>query len=521
MFKIEHLGTADIAVIGGGLAAMYAALEASNHGRSVVIVSKKPIGRSGASVISKSVHRFSPNPPKEKHAYYNRIIESGRYINNRKLVEILVENAWEKMERVEKLNVGLNFREKLIDGEKYKYFASCKPKLGKYLTIPLSEIIKAKDNINFLEGYMAVQLSIKRDSVCGVLMEYKNRLYYLNTKSVVIAAGGGGYTYFRTSNTNDLTGDGYAMALRAGLPLTDMEFVQFYPYRIVYPFQHDIFPDIFSYGAKFVNEKGERFMEKYPKKELENRDVLSREMFYQKEIYLDIEDCDKEFLKQECDDLYDNYLQHKDKPIKVTPMAHFMMGGVRIKPDTSTDIKGLFCCGEVTGGLHGANRLAGHALTETAVFGFIAGEESARYSEKNTNIYSSFSDSEIDWIPDFGEDSVTSIKNMLRKTMWDYVGIVRNEEGLQRAKNIIEELSLEVKSLKPSKLRDWVECQNMIETSKMIIESAFMRRESRGAHFRTDYPEEDESFVGNIIIQKGKQIFQLCENYQHDISNLI
>ena len=110
---------------------------------------------------------------------------------------------------------------------------------------------------------------------------------------------------------------------------------------------------------------------------------------------------------------------------------------------------------------------------------------------------------------------------MLRKTMWDYVGIVRNEEGLQREKNIIEELSLEVKSLKPSKLRDWVECQNMIETSKMIIESAFMRRESRGAHFRTDYPEEDESFVGNIIIQKGKQIFQLCENYQHDISNLI
>lgn len=514
MLHITDLGITDVAVIGGGLAAMYAALEASNNDKSVVIISKKPIGRSGASVISKSVHRFSPNHLKEKHSYKNRIMEAGRYINDRELVETLVENAWEKMVNVEKLKVGLNFREKLIDGKKYKHFAACKPKLGKYLTIPLSKIIKAKDNINFLEGYMVVQLVLKGDTICGVLIENKNHLYFLSAKAVVIATGGGGYNYIQTSNTNDLTGDGYAMALRADIPLVDMEFIQFYPYRIVNPFQHDIFPDIFSHGAKYINEKGERFMDKYPKKELENRDVLSREMFFQKEIYLDIEHCDKDFIIQECDDLYDNYLKNKSKPIKVSPVAHFMMGGIKINPDTSTDVKGLFCCGEVAGGLHGANRLAGHALTETAVFGYIAGEESARYSERNTNNCRHFYDSKIvDWIPNLGDDIIISVKNILRKTMWDYVGIVRNEESLQKAKAQVEEISLKMQKLKPRKLRDWIECQNMIETSKVIIESCLLREESRGAHFRSDFPEEDKNFEVNIIIQNdGELIIQHCKN---------
>ncbi|WP_274964137.1 FAD-binding protein [Tepidanaerobacter syntrophicus] len=193
------------------------------------------------------------------------------------------------MNNIRKLKIGLNFKEKLIERENYAYFAACKPKIGKYLTIPLSKIIKTKDNINIIEGYMTIQLVTDKNTICGIILENNNRLYFLNAKAVVIATGGGGYSYFQTSNTNDLTGDGYAMALRAGLSLIDMEFIQFYPYRIVYPFRHDIFPEIFSHGAKYLNKKGERFMEKYPKKELENRDILAREMFFQDELYLNIE----------------------------------------------------------------------------------------------------------------------------------------------------------------------------------------------------------------------------------------
>ncbi|AEE90610.1 L-aspartate oxidase [Tepidanaerobacter acetatoxydans Re1] len=501
MLQIMNIGITDVAVIGGGLAAMYAALEASNYDKSVVIISKKPVGRSGASVISKSVHRFPPDHLKEKLSYKNKIIEAGRYINNRDLVDTFVEHASQKMDNIEKLKVGLNFKEKLIDGKNHKYFAACKPKMGKHLTIPLSNIIKTKDNINIMEGYMAVQIVIERDTVCGILIENKNRLYFLGAKAVVIATGGGGYNYIQTSNTNDLTGDGYAMALRAGLPLIDMEFIQFYPYRTVYPFQHDIFPDIFSHGAKYLNEKGERFMDKYPKKELENRDILSREMFFQKEIYLNIEDCDKDFMKEECDDLYDNYLKYKGEQIKVSPVAHFMMGGVKINADTSTDVRGLFCCGEVAGGLHGANRLAGHALTETVVFGHIAGEESAHYAGSKTKISVNFVKEETaNWVPNIGEESPTNIKNILRRNMWESAGIVRNEDDLQRAKDKVEELEQQIKNLKPLKLRDWIECQNMIQTSKMIIDSCILRKESRGAHYRSDFPEEDINWQRNIII---------------------
>lgn len=503
MVRTTDIGMVDIAIIGGGLAAMYAALEASNHNESVAIISKKPVGKSGASVISKSIHRFPPNNIKEKLSYKDAIIEAGRYINNLDLVDTFVESAPQKMNNIRKLKIGLNFKEKLIEGENYAYFAACKPKIGKYLTIPLSKIIKTKDNINIMEGYMAIQLVTDKNTICGIILENNNRLYFLNAKAVVIATGGGGYSYFQTSNTNDLTGDGYAMALRAGLSLIDMEFIQFYPYRIVYPFRHDIFPEIFSHGAKYLNKKGERFMEKYPKKELENRDILAREMFFQDEVYLNIENCNKDFIIEECDDLYDNYLKYKGEKIKVSPVAHFMMGGIKINPDTSTDIKGLFCCGEVSGGLHGANRLAGHALTETVVFGHIAGVEAARYARNNETRLSVDpikKEKIVNWLPEIGNESMAGIKNISRRNMWKSAGIIRNEKDLQLAKDKLEELEQQMEYLRPLKLRDWAECRNMIQTSKVIIDACILRKESRGAHYRSDFPEEDINWQRNIII---------------------
>lgn len=512
MLQAVDLGTADVVVIGGGLAAMHAALEAGKAKATVVLVSKKPVGRSGASVISKSVHRFAPAHITEKSAHKKRIMEGGRLINNEALVDVLVEQGSRRVSALGGLNVGLNFKTAEIDGKRYENFAACRPKLGKYMTVPLADIVKSQNNIKILEGYMAIQLILDGDAICGILMEKQNKLYFLGAKAVVLATGGGGYVYSKTSNTNDLTGDGYAMALQANIPLVDMEFVQFYPYRIVYPFLHDIFPDTFKYGAKFLNEKGQRFMDKYPNKELENRDVLAREMFYQKEIYLELEDCDKQFLKEECDDLYDNYQKHADTKIKVQPTAHFMMGGIKIGADTFTAVKGLFCCGEAAGGLHGANRLAGHALTETAVFGPIAGEQAARFAKGRVKVCMSIDDIVTQWLPPPGQNVVSDIKNTLRALMWESAGILKEGHLLRRAKESLEALDLRINELKPVCLRDWLECHNMIKTSMAIVNSALLREESRGAHYRADFPEEQPDWQGNIIIKDGNAVYMPLSN---------
>lgn len=178
---------------------------------------------------------------------------------------------------------------------------------------------------------------------------------------MILCCGGAGNVYAATSNTRDVTGDGYAMAARCGLPLRGMEFVQFYPYRIYSPKRADIFPDLFDHGAVLRNEKGERFMDcaKYPMKELENRDVVARAEFAEKEVRLDLSGCDKAYLERECPNIARMARDNPDKPLLIRPVAHFFMGGVPLRTDCSTDVAGLYACGEVTGGLHGANRLAG------------------------------------------------------------------------------------------------------------------------------------------------------------------
>lgn len=505
MEGLINLGATDIIVIGGGLSAMIAAIEAAKHVKNVALISKKDVGKSGASVISMSVFRYSPDQSLEKKKYKKYLTNGGRFINDSKLIDIIVDQGAKKVDELASMGMDLYFKDINIGGVNYRNFASCKPKKGKYITMPMADKVRNFKNISIYEGYMAIDFIIDKGCVSGVVFEKGNSIYYMKSKSVILATGGAGYIYSHTSNTRDLTGDGYAMAINANISLQDMEFVQFYPYRIVSPFQHDIFPDIFKHGAKYVNEKNERFMDKYDNKELENRDLLARELFLQNKVYLDLEQCDVEFIKCECNDLYDNYKKHRNKKLKVEPVSHFMMGGIRIIEDCSTDLEGLYCCGEVTGGLHGANRLAGNALTETAVFGSLAGVSSANYAN-----HKSLSNSkvEIKWLPELGEGKVNNIISKLRETMWQNAGIIRNSNSLNKAKIEIESLQDEFNNIKPIKYRDWIECRNMLSTSKVIVDCCIIRKESRGAHFRDDFPKENIDMVGNILFKNGEFSFE-------------
>jgi aspartate oxidase len=378
--------------------------------------------------------------------------------------------------------------------------------------------VLAQDQISSFSGYAAFDIAADRGTAKGVLAEKDGAFFILPARAVIVATGGGGFMFGNTSATNDLTGDGYGLALRAGLPLQDMEFVQFYPYQICSPGRRNIFPDVFEHGAVFLNEAGERFMAGFPKKEQENRDILARKMCAQREVFFDISACDADYLKRECAEIETLRKRHNTARFRVKPAAHFMMGGVSLRPDCGTDIAGLFCCGEVTGGLHGANRIAGSALTEAAVFGARAGESASlfaagveRQGAENHKTKLWAQDRIGEFFPSPGDDDPRRIIAEARKLMWDKVSVIRNEASLSQAREDLADLRERMDTLRPASLRPWLEGINMLSSAESIIASALLRRESRGAHFREDYPFLKEEFEGNMVYQNDTVIFRRLE----------
>ncbi len=518
---INLLQEADVAVIGGGLAAMEAALAviSENPEAKVVLLSKKPVGLSGASLVALSVHRYAPQEPGLRQEYGRSFLASSQGVGDPALLEILMDEGAAALERLEAL--GLPLESKVIpaaDGRMYRYLSCCRPKYGRRLTEPMRKLLLAQPRVREEAGYMALELLMLEGAVCGVLAEKEGRFYVQPAKAVILASGGAGFVYENTSNTRDLTGDGYGLALRAGLALQDMEFVQFYPYRIHSPGRANIFPDVFEHGAVFLNEKGERFMAGFPKKEQENRDVLARQMFAQKEVIFDISGADQEYIKNECSAVYDLARKHHTQRFLMKPVAHFMMGGIPLQPEGASGLPGLYCCGEVTGGLHGANRIAGSALTECAVFGTRAGRAAARYAQdkvRNVGTETARRDQLAaqaarlvqDFCPPAGQEDTKPIIAALRQTMWKKASLIRSEASLKEAKAVVEALGAQLKSQRPASLRLWLEAGNLLLTAEAILNSALLRRESRGAHFREDYPAADPAMAGNVIYRQGRAEF--------------
>ncbi|MDR1318439.1 MAG: FAD-binding protein [Treponema sp.] len=521
---IEFLPETDVAVIGGGLAAMESALAAVHNNSSlrVTILSKKAVGLSGASLVSMSVHRFAPSEEGLRETYRQNFAASSQKIGEPVLREILIREGIAAVEKLETLGMPLEFKDLPgAGGKRYRHLGCCNPKMGQYLTKPLSRYVGGQKQISSFQDYAAFDLITDRGAARGVLAEKNGSFFALPARTVILATGGSGFVFGNTSATNDLTGDGYGLALRAGLPLRDMEFVQFYPYQIYSPGRCNIFPDVFEHGAVFLNELGERFMAEFPKKEQENRDILARKMYGQKEVFFDITSCDTEYLKRECSEIENLRKKHKAARFRVKPVAHFMMGGIPLRPDCGTDIAGLFCCGEVTGGLHGANRVAGSALTEAAVFGsragraaalFAAGAEGQGPEKKKLKAWAE--DRSKTFFPAPGKDDPGQIIAELRRVMWDKASIVRRESSLIEARESLAELKERLMRQSPASLRSWLEGVNLLSTAEAIVASALLRRESRGAHFREDYPAPGEDFDGSMVYQKGNAVFCPAANLE-------
>ncbi len=529
--KIKPLETifVDVLVIGSGGAGLRAAIEAKKTDPSLrVLVTSKVKAGFGNTVVAEGYFNI-PCLGDERDSSENfvkDVMTAGRWVNNSKLVQVFCEEAKNLAFDIEQF--GIKFRRKdgkvmfmISPGHSNTRTVSVVG-MGRGLAQPL-HVYASELDVQFEDGVLITKLLKSCGRAVGAIgVNRLGRIYVLQAKSVVLATGGAAWIYSRSNNPGGMTGDGYALAYDLGLPLVDMEFVQFYP---TYVFEKDthllvIYERLILQGAVLRNSLGEDVISKNGFKPLQvTRDILSRILMMEllegrgKDglITLDLENLNRRAVKDYLQTLSRRGFNVERDMVGVTPVAHFFMGGVRIDEFCQTDLEGLYAAGEVVGGVHGANRLGGNAISEILVFGRIAGKNAA-----TTALNRKFIEPEKEEVANefarlerilnqTGNESLMEVQRKIRETMWFKVGIIRNEQNLNEATYGIKKLSENMVNIK---IRDFfeflrfLETQNMAKISAIIIKAALHRKESRGSHYRTDYPDEEEKWIKNIIVSK-------------------
>lgn len=378
---------------------------------------------------------------------------------------------------------------------------------GKALSETLTEKAIAADNIEIYQQRMAIDLIVSEGRCQGVYAfnEESDHVDLFQAKSVALATGGASKAYLYTSNPDGASGDGIAMAWRAGCQVANLEFNQFHPTCLYHPQAKSflITEAIRGEGGKLLLPNGERFMQKYDKRgELAPRDIVARAIDHEMKrlgsdcVYLDISHKPAEFIlhhfptvKARCLELGIDITRD---PIPVVPAAHYTCGGISVDTRGRTNISNLYAIGETSfTGLHGANRMASNSLLECMVYGQAAAVDIAAIHD-STPIPSRAADWDESQVTDSDEDVVISHNwDELRRFMWDYVGIVRTNKRLQRAlrrANLLQqEINEYYRNYKVS--NDLIELRNLAMVAELIIRSAISRKESRGLHYTLDYPE--------------------------------
>lgn len=407
---------------------------------------------------------------------------------------------------------------------------------GRETTDVLVQRVLNTERINVISDAFAVDLLTDASSVSendnttcyGVSAIVEGELRHLYAKATIIATGGLGRLYPCTSNPEVATGDGFAAAWRAGCEMIDMEFVQFHPTTLFLDGAPNflISEAVRGEGGRLINIRGERFMEKYHESgELAPRDVVSRaiqnEMFLTDFpcVYLDITHKPSDFIHERFPTISsttERYgLDINIDLIPVRPGAHFMMGGVRTNADTETNITGLFACGEVAcTGVHGANRLASNSLLECLVFGVRAGNNAAAHAKLQTSLAPPpipiSNNQSKDMIGRIDGETIVAIKDAIRETLWENVAIERDGKGLDITLNDLDEIGTEIGFCPFSSTSLYTtdvglcETVNMLNVAWLIAQAALLRTESRGAHYRSDFPDQDDNEWNRRIIMTGE-----------------
>ena len=519
----------DVLVIGGGGAGMRAALAAKEKGVDVLLVSKTPIGKSTCTYMSGGAFSLAVGGV-SKETHLMNTLRAGKGLNARELVEILVEEAPERVRELEQFGL-------IGEWQKGRFFCLGKPPAwGAPLANVLADTTK-KQGISILPWIIVFDLLVEDGKAIGALgFDFrKGELIALKAKAIILANGGGGALYQRHDNPVRTTGDGYALAFHAGCQLRDMEFVQFIPPGLAESGKPAVLiaPSL-SDAGKVVNSLGEDILKKYQITDkpvaVRSRDSFSLAIFIEeaegREVFLDLRSLSKmewpkDNMAQSQRDLLVTNFSCSQKPLRISPMCHHFMGGVVTDQNGGTGISGLFAAGEVSGGVHGANRMGGNALDEVLVFGYRAGVAAAEWAKKQTwdkkaetlirerlGVFQGKSRS-----PARGR-SPRAMKKMIGEILWKKSGILRDGEGLEDAIESLQRIQVEnlpeIKAETPKEVLEKMEVENAILVGEMITRSALMREESRGAHFRKDFPQtDDQNWKGSIFLKKSPEGLKL------------
>lgn len=524
--------TYDVIVIGSGIAGLMAAIEAKSENNSVAIITKSNILKSNSAVASGGINAvLDENDAAEIQKHIDDTLKSAKALGDQKAIRYLCHQAPFIIKKLEAYGVVFdrdengNILQRSFGGGSSKRTCFVGDSTGAAIIQALIKHAKLI-GVDFLVNHFVMDITKIEEYVSGVvtLKKLDSMVSVYPAKSIVFAGGGyaGIYRGFST-NAQDCTGDLLSVALRAGMRLKDMEFVQFHPTGFAKN-SYLVSEAARGEGGYLVNSDGERFVN-----ELGTRDVLARAIFEQmkagKKVYIDMRHITKETLQTRVPSLYKSaYMQAgidlSCELLEIKPVAHYSMGGI-VSSMTQSDIKGLFICGESAAlGVHGANRLGGNSLLEGAVFGALAGKKAKEYAFNKEFLPIDYNMviKNMDLVQRIFEGDCTKNFNAMRisvgKIMFDKAGIFRNEHSLQEAFDYMKYLRLESNTLhcidkskhNNVELISILELRNALELSEAIILSAMQREESRGAHFREDFAFTCKKGDRHVVIkelQKG------------------
>ncbi|MFA5034567.1 MAG: L-aspartate oxidase [Candidatus Margulisiibacteriota bacterium] len=518
----------DFLIIGGGIAGLSAALEASSYGQ-VILLTKGKIGESATEKAQGGIAAAIDQPRDSTEFHFEDTIAAGAGLCDEKAVRVLVTEGVDRVKELIEMGARFDRAETEASGEfalalegahKRRRILHAGDETGKEIEKTLGRRVVSENKVIIHQGMMGIDLLTETGRCVGArALESKTGLVKTyQAKATLVATGGVSQVYLYTTNPSFTTGDGIAMAYRAGAIVTDMEFVQFHPTALV---QFKQFEDIVALprfliseavrgeGGVLLNNRGERFMEKYHAKlELAPRDIVSRAIIEEMKatgedhVFLSLKGIAAEKIKHRFPMIYKTCLERglditKDN-IPVAPAAHYFMGGIKTDIDGRTNLPGLYAAGECAStGVHGANRLASNSLLEGLVFGHRAAL--AAKSEILTKFETKLESQIPNLKPRFKDFEIQRYKLIIKTAMWNGTGIIRSRESLENTWQKLEKLEKDL--IYPVGLIEELELKNMLLISKLITKAALDRHESRGAHYRTDYPTTDDNWKRHLTYQ--------------------
>ena len=540
----------DFLIIGSGIAGLSLALKAATLG-TVAIITKKEQAESNTNYAQGGVAAvIAPDDSFDFHI--DDTLKAGAGLCHRDAVELLVYEGPTRVRELIDWGVEFTYKKQAnkseLDlgregGHSRNRIVHARDLTGRIVEQSLLQAIKQHPNIRIFEQHIAIDLITEHHLEqkpeqnhiplhcwgAYVLDENQGIIMQFLAHATVLATGGCGQVYLHTTNPQIATGDGVAMAYRSGAKIANLEFMQFHPTTLYHPTANSflISEAVRGFGGILKTQAGDRFMEKYhPMKELAPRDIVARAIDAELKksgnefVYLDITHKNHQEIKTRFPHIYQNCLKYNiditTQPIPVVPAAHYMCGGVVTDLQGRTTIHNLYACGEVSfTGVHGANRLASNSLLEAIVFAH-------KVFEDITHHVNSHSIPSFPSIPAWNDEGtfnheewilISHDKEEVQRLMWDYVGIVRSNLRLKRALRRINLISREIENFykKTTVTSAILELRNLVLVAKLIVNCALFRKESRGLHFNTNYPETNDSQwrKDTVIFQKNRKLIFL------------